>query len=229
MAKKKSNVIPTFPIGEELVGFESLTPSQVGVSGAFTTALESALAGSPSFDPSTAAAFSPYSGEVGGALENALLVALSGKFPEEMFQTSIADPTRRAFKEETAPAIREEFAGPGTFWGTARGGKVIGQRERMETGLVEKRAGLAEGALERALRATVPALDAQQSAISLAFEDYVNQHPGTSEALAAALDYLGIPMLATYQPYEEEKPTPVAGPTYSPGNPGIYAGPTSSF
>ena len=195
----------TWPIGDELVGFESLTPAQSGVSQALVTALQGLMAtpgGAQGFQTSYAEPFSPYTGAVGGALESALLTALGGEVPTEAFETGVAQPTRRTFEEETAPAIREEFAGPGTYWGTARAGKVTGERGRMETGLVEQRARMVEGALQRALQATGPALSAQQSAIQLAFQDYIRKNPGMSEALQAALNYLGIPMLATYQPYE---------------------------
>lgn len=196
----------TFPIGEELVGFESLTPSQVALNESLLVALQDIIAtpgGAEGFKEEYAEPFSPYGGAVGGALESALLAALSGKVPTKAFETGVAAPTRRTFEEETAPAIREEFGGPGTYWGTARAGEVTGRRERMETGLVEQRARMVEGALQRALQATGPALSAQQSAINLAFQDYMRKNPGMSEALQAALNYLGIPMLATYQPYEK--------------------------
>ena len=199
--KKKQG---TWPIGSELTGFESLTPSQQGVSQQFIDALQKMLGGvggESGFKASYAAPYSPYTGKVGGALESALLTALSGKVPTEAFQTGVAQPTRRAFEQETAPAIREEFAGPGTFWGTARAGKVTGERANMETGLVEQSARMVEGALERALQATPTALNAQQTAIQMALQEYVRNNPGASEALQAALSYLGIPMLATYQQY----------------------------
>lgn len=203
--KKKG--IETFPIGEELVGFESLTPSQTGLSNALVAALQNLVAGAGAggaggFRAEYAAPFSPYGGAVGGALENALLTALSGEVPTRAFETGVAAPTRRTFEEERAPAIREEFAGPGTYWGTARAGKVTGERGRMETGLVEQRARMVEGGLQRALQATGPALGAQQTAIQMAFQDYIRRNPAASEALQAALSYLGVPMLATYQPYE---------------------------
>ena len=203
---KKKGKIETFPIGEELAGFESLTPSQAALNESLLVALQDIIAepgGAEGFKEEYAEPFSPYGGAVGGALESALLAALSGKVPTAAFETGVAAPTRRTFEEETAPAIREEFAGPGTYWGTARAGKVTGERGRMETGLVEQRARMVEGALQRALQATGPALSAQQSAINLAFQDYMRKNPGMSEALQAALNYLGIPMLATYQPYEK--------------------------
>jgi len=36
----------------------------------------------------------------------------------------------------------------------------------------------------------------------MAFQDYIRRNPAASEALQVALDYLGIPMLATYQEYD---------------------------
>jgi len=196
----------TWKIGKDLKGFESLTPSQQGVSQQFIDALEKALAGiggGGGFKAEYAEPFSPYTGKVGGALEGALLTALSGKVPTAAFETGVAGPARRAFEQKTAPAIREEFAGPGTFWGTARAGKVTGERGQMETGLVEQSARMVEGALQRALQATGPALNAQQTAIQMGFQDYIRRNPGATDALQAALSYLGIPMLATYQPYDE--------------------------
>jgi hypothetical protein len=205
MPKPKPGGQKTWPIGEELVGFETLVPGQAAVSAPLSAALQKLLAtpGGPGFEPTAAAAFSPYRGAVGGALESALITALRGEVPTEAFETGVARPARRTFEEETAPAIREEFAGPGTFWGTARAGEVTGRRERMETGIGEQRARMAEGALTRALQATGPALTAQQPAIQLAYQDYARRYPAASEALQAALSYLGIPMMAAYQPFEE--------------------------
>lgn len=197
----------TWDIGKELTGFESLTPNQQELSNSLLAALQKMVAnasrgGAGGFQASYAKPYSPYTGNVGKALESALLTALSGKVPTEAFQTGVAQPARRTFEQETAPAIREEFGGPGTFWGSARAGKVTGERANMETGLVEQSARMVEGALTRALQATPTALNAQQTAIQMALQEYVRNNPGASEALQTALNYLGIPMLATYQPYE---------------------------
>lgn len=136
--KKKAGGIETFPIGDELTGFESMIPGQAAVSGDLSTALVNAL---------------------------------KGQFPEEYFSTAIAGPLRRAFETETRPAIAEEFVGPGTYWGTARAGEVVKGRTRMEEDITAKRAELA----------------------------YQTQ----LQALQAALAYLGIPLMAAYQPYDE--------------------------
>ena len=115
----------------------------------------------------------PGQSAVSGDLSTALVNALKGQFPEEYFSTAVAGPLRRRFEAETAPAIREEFVGPGTYWGTARAGEVTRGRERMEEDITGRRAELA----------------------------YQTQQ----QALEAALAYLGIPLMAAYQPYDEEK------------------------
>ena len=154
------------------------------------------LAGFESMIPGQAA--------VSGDLTTALVNALKGQFPEEYFSTAIAGPLRRRFEAERAPAIREEFVGPGTYWGTARAGAVTRGRERVEEDITARRAELA----------------------------YQTQR----QALEAALAYLGIPLMAAYQPYDEGagggtslqsalKPKPTTQLVAGPG-PAIPGGPT---
>ena len=219
---KKKKKLPTFSVGDELVGFESLTEGQQDVAQQFRDALTKALAGMGErfeYEPTIQGAlkgYDPYAGEVGGATKTALLRALSGEFPEEYFQASIAGPAREQFYTETAPAIREEFAGPGTYWGTARAGEVTGEAGKMERNLAAIRGDLGYKAQLMALNAVGTSLEAQQNAqrlaqqeylnrLAIAFKDYTRTHPEMTDALQAALSYLGIPMLATYQPYEEGK------------------------
>ena len=339
--------IKTFPMGEELVGFESLTPSQQQASSALLKALIQGLTQQapaftyPSFDyPSYAApsintqapvvpnlapapitlpewqyqgvnpadvgnlsdmiaslpGINPevqqtlntlmqgasagpaqtleeivasiplYGGELGEERGSAMQRALSGKFPEGYFQASIAGPAREQFREETAPSIREEFAGPGTFWGTARAGAVTREQGKTESNLAAIRGELGNRAQERSLQAVATSISARQNQIStaiqelsnqrsyasaqqatslnaaiaqlqkqqneqslavnelnrlsqgkyqeialaqeryltkmkVAYEDYIRRNPGMAESMQAALSYLGIPMLATYQQY----------------------------
>jgi len=127
----------------------------------------------------------PGQSAVNQELYNALVNALAGEFPEEYFQSSVAEPARRTFNEETAPAIREEFAGPGTYWGTARANRVTGGRENMERNISAGRNEMA----------------------------YQTQQ----QALQAALAYLGIPLLATYQPYDKNKKKSEGTKGYSTG------------
>ena len=154
--KKAAGGVPTFPIGDELTGFESMIPGQAAVS---------------------------------GDLSSALVAALQGQFPEEYFTTAIAGPLRRTFEQETRPAIAEEFVGPGTYWGTARAGEVTKGRARMEEDITARRAELA----------------------------YQTQ----LQSLQAALAYLGIPLMAAFQPYDEGGGSKWGRKPITPLSPGV--------
>lgn len=309
--KKKKNV---WNIGDDLVGFESLTPSQQAANQALLTALTGQLSGRaapfkfPSFayegvNPADVGRLSTgvgtaqatqtleelmagggarptqtleeiiagiptFGGELGAETKGAVARALSGEFPEEYFQASIAGPAREQFAEETAPAIREEFGGPGTFWGTARAGAVTREQGKVESNLAAVRGELGNQAQVRSLQAAIISINARQNQINMAiqelasqrntadregvvklnaaiaqledarnaqiaeanelnrlsqgkyqeiamaqdryltemkaaYDEYTRKNPAMSESLQAALSYLNIPMLATYQPYEE--------------------------
>lgn len=58
-----------------------------------------------------------------GAIGNALTGALQPFDPQatsEFFNKSIAAPMMTQFKQDILPQIQESFAGPGTYWGSAR-------------------------------------------------------------------------------------------------------------
>lgn len=110
--------------------------------------------------------------EVSDELFNSIVTALQGQFPEEYFQSSIAGPMRTEFEEDIAPAVRQEFVGPGTYWGGARASEVTSKRGKMETDISARRTELA--------------------------------YQTRLQALQSALTYLGIPLMATYQPYNEK-------------------------
>ena len=177
--KKKKPGIETFPVGDELTGFESLTPSQQQANQALLDALMGQLGGGaapfefPSFpyegvDPSDVGVLSAgghplaeqtlaelmsgggtqptqslqdilsgiptFGGELGGETKSAMERALSGEVSDVY-----AAKTRGDFERDVAPAVREEFGGPGTFWGTARAGAVTGERARMEENITADR------------------------------------------------------------------------------------------
>ncbi len=52
----------------------------------------------------------------------------------ELFQSSISDPARKTFREETRPAIDEAFAGPG-FVSSARSKEIVKQKTDLEDAL----------------------------------------------------------------------------------------------
>lgn len=97
----------------------------------------------------------PGQSQVSGSLHQAILNALQGQFPEEYFQSSIAGPAREQFEQEGAPAIREEFAGPGTFWGTARADKVTRGRSGLEDAIAAERSKMAYQTQQQALQSAL--------------------------------------------------------------------------
>lgn len=83
---------------------------------------------------------------------NALEMLLSGK-PTAGFSEYVEDPLRRGFESETLPGIREEYVGPGTYWGGERAGAVAKGYEGLEDTIGKLRYAAEESALSRALQA----------------------------------------------------------------------------
>ena len=119
---KPNSGISTFPIGDELTGFESMIPGQ---------------------------------SQVSGQLFQNLLQGLQGKFPEEYFQSSIAGPMKQEFESYLGPAIKEEFAGPGTYWGTGRTAAMGRGRDTLASSIAAKRAELAMTTQNQVLQAAL--------------------------------------------------------------------------
>jgi hypothetical protein len=75
--------------------------------------------------------------------ETGLQPLLKGEFPEEYYQSSIYNPLKKQFVEDVLPAIQENYAGTGGYWGSARADAVAkGYRDLYDT-LANKRAELA--------------------------------------------------------------------------------------
>lgn len=117
-----------FP-GETVAGLSDLQETGIGaagdIGGAFTT-------------PTTSKGFGegPLAGETTTAVSDLLTGQLgaqeitAGQFGD-FFKTSTSDPARKAFREETDPAIREAFAGPG-FFSSARSKETVKQKADLE-------------------------------------------------------------------------------------------------
>ena len=149
-----------FP-GDKLAGLSGL--QQTGISAAsdigdaFTTPTKTAGIGeSPLFgdiSKSTASLLDPISKTTAGSTGGVGKVGLSAGpsniqagvatpgaeqlTPEQFdkfFRGSVSDPARKTFREETAPAISEAFAGPG-FFGTARSKEIVKQKTDLEDSL----------------------------------------------------------------------------------------------
>jgi len=86
--------------------------------------------------------------------ESGLAELMSGKFPEEYFQTNVQDPLMKTWREDIQPLIQEQYSGPGEgYWGSARAGAVSkGLRDTMDT-LAAKRSELALQAKQWPLQA----------------------------------------------------------------------------
>ena len=115
----------------------------------------------------------PMYNETGQALSGAL-AGTSGAQPiteqqtNEYFQRTLKDPYTKSWGEEIAPAIREEYAGPG-YWSSARAGAVgksaqelgnwLGtQKANLDWNTLQSNQGLREAAANRALGAVQPAM-----------------------------------------------------------------------
>jgi len=90
---------------------------------------------------------------VSGNVSDALRSALAGEVSEEYFQNTVAAPALKTFQEDIAPGIREEFAGPGTFWGGARGEAVNKGASNLAGSLAAARGEMANQALNRQVTA----------------------------------------------------------------------------
>lgn len=75
--------------------------------------------------------------------EQGLGSLLKGEFPEQYYRDTIYQPALKQFQEDVAPALEEQYAGTGGYWGSARAGAVgKGYRDLGDT-LAAKRAELA--------------------------------------------------------------------------------------
>lgn len=128
----------------------------------------------------------PLFGETGTALSG-ILSGQTGAAPitpeatEKYFQTSIQQPSTRYFEENYLPAVREAWAGPGSFWHTGRAKaeteagedlwRYLGEkRGQLEWDVGEANRAIEEAKAQRSLAATplgmqygaMPTAEAQQ-------------------------------------------------------------------
>jgi len=109
------------------------------------------------------------------------LMDLSPEKVEEYYQTVVRQPALKVFEEETLPAIRRSYIGPGTFWSSMRAEAERKSRENLEKALEATRLQEYERRRQLAL-----------SALPLALQE--ETYP-----VGAAMQYLNIPMFAYYQ------------------------------
>lgn len=170
---------------------------------------------------------------VAGAYEAALGGAPTPGYSPSQVESLVAArkaTAARAFEEETLPGIREEYRGPGTYWGGARAMAVSEARERFGEEQTEREEALrweAEGrrvelaeaakgrqlaaapgaaaaygeAAERGIRGEEAIRIAQLQEIQVDFQEWLRTRPELSPIISQAIQFLGVPAVATvYQP-----------------------------
>lgn len=122
---------PSYP-GQRLAGYTPTMQSSLDGLGGYLDVFDSSRQ-------------TPMYGETGKALEQTLAGqtgprALSPEQALSTFEQTRTKPAQYDFQTYTAPAIREEFAGPG-FWSTARGEAVGRAGKELGQNLASERAG----------------------------------------------------------------------------------------
>lgn len=141
----------------------------------------------------------PFGGPGGSNVLAALQDAMAGKINEEAFQASVAGPMREEWKRYGAPAAREEFVGPGTFWGTARAQAVEHGRETVESEISERRGEMVQQAMTQALQAALGYGGLVSQNVSNWIQAYIAAHPTQADTINAILQYLQTPTQIAYQ------------------------------
>jgi len=142
---------------------------------------------------------SPFGGPGGSDVLAALKNAMSGKVDEEAFRTSVSGPMREEWKQYGAPAAREEFVGPGTFWGTARGHAVERGRQAVEGDIAAERGKMAMDATQRALQAALGYGGMMSQNLGNWIKAYVAANPSQADTINSILAYLNTPTQVAYQ------------------------------
>ena len=124
---------------------------------------------------------------------------MKGKVSEEYFESTIAGPARKQWQEEGAPAAREEFVGPGTFWGTARGQAVERGRQAVESDISATRGKMAEDALNRSLQAALGYGGMMSQNLGNWIQAYMAANPSQADTINSILQYLQTPTQIAYQ------------------------------
>lgn len=188
--------------GKSPVGFVgTLDPNQQALADALSGMLsgvqspEDFLSGLSSF----VSGQSPFQGPGGADVLAALQAAMSGKIDEEAFRTSVSGPMRQEWKQYGAPTAREEFAGPGTYWGTARGHAVERGRQAVEGDISAERGKMAMDATQRALQAALGYGGMMSQNLGNWIEAYIAANPSQADTIQGILQYLNTPTQLAFQ------------------------------
>lgn len=136
---------------------------------------------------------------VGGGVQAALQRAMSGRVSEEYFQSTVAGPATRTFREDIAPTIRQGFVGPGTFWGGAQAEAVQKEGLRLTDAIAAARGEMSTRALDRAVQASLGYGELMSRNVSTWMQAYMKANPTYSETIQSIMQYLNIPTQLAYQ------------------------------
>ena len=141
----------------------------------------------------------PFGGPGGADILAAIKRAMSGKVDEGAFGAAVSGPMRRDWEQYGAPAAREEFAGPGTYWGTARGQAVERGRMGVEGDIAAERGKMAMESTQRALQAALGYGGLLTQNVSNWIQAYVAANPTQADTINSILAYLQTPTQIAYQ------------------------------
>jgi len=192
----------------------SYIPSQKqGITRAIDTYMPQLGQGQPSYQGQRVAGFSPLQQQVFGLAGDNLFMS-----PEETdtyFQKTMYDPAIKTFTDDVAPAIREEYAGPG-FWSSARADAVADARTDLGTTLESQRANL-QWQSKQANNQLLPMMygfgeaqqQQQQSQINALMEQFMEGNRLTNpEDMEILLSLFGIPMSSSTTKYSANSGNP---------------------
>jgi len=192
----------------------SYIPSQKkGITTAIDTYMPTLGQGQPSYSGQRVAGFSPLQQEV--FQQAGTNMFMTPEQTEDYYKKTIHDPAIKQFGDEVAPAIREEYAGPG-YWSSARANAVADARADLDTALSSQRADLMWNT-KQSNNALLPVIysfgeaqqQQQQQQINAMMQQFVEENRLTNpEDMEILLSLFGIPMSKSEQKYTANSGNP---------------------
>jgi hypothetical protein len=159
------------------------------------------------------------------SITSALERAMTGKVSEEYWKNTVAAPAMKTFTEDIAPAIREEFVGPGTFWGGAKAEGVAKGASNLADSLAAARGQMANEALNRASTSALGYGGLLTQNLGNWMNAFMAANPTYTEYIPGAIKKaMGTTTKLTTRPAQPAQPTESATP-YTGNVPGkMYSG-----
>ena len=159
------------------------------------------------------------------SIRKALESAMTGNVSEEYWKNTVAAPAMKTFTEDIAPAIREEFVGPGTFWGGARAEGVAKGASNVANILAAARGQMANEALNRASTTALGYGGLLTQNLGNWMTAFMAANPSYTDTINSIISYLNTPTQLAYQNPEyipgaiKKAMTVVNKPTTQPAQP----------